>query len=47
MKGNQTPRIKIEPVRSGSDGQGAAMLMQAYVLQLDEWQRLVVDCWLG
>lgn len=47
MKGNQTPRIKIEPVRTGSDGQGAAMLMQAYGLQLDEWQRLVVNCWLG
>ena len=47
MKGNQTPRIKIEPYRSGTDGTGAAMLMQAYGLTLDEWQRLIVDCWLG
>lgn len=47
MKGQQTPRIKIEPARSDTDGKGAAMLMQAYGVQLDEWQRLVVDCWLG
>lgn len=47
MKGNQTPRIRIEPPRAGSDGQGAAMLMQAYGVTLDEWQQLVVNCWLG
>ena len=47
MKGNQIPRIKIEPDRIGTDGKGAAMLMQAYGVQLDEWQRLIVDCWLG
>lgn len=47
MKGNQTPRIRIEPPRSGTDGKGAAMLMQAYGVTLDEWQRLVCDCWLG
>ena len=47
MKGNQTPRIKIEPPRSDTDGKGAAMLMQAYGVTLDEWQRLVVNCWLG
>lgn len=47
MTGQQQPRIKIEPERSGTDGKGAAMLMQAYGLMLDEWQRLVVDCWLG
>ena len=47
MRGNQIPRIRIEPERSGTDGAGAAMLMQAYGLTLDEWQRLVLDCWLG
>ncbi len=47
MKGQQQPRIKIEPERTGTDGKGAAMLMQAYGVTLDEWQRLVIDCWLG
>ena len=47
MKGNQTPRIKIEPERYDTDGTGAAMLMQEYGLMPDEWQRLVVNCWLG
>ena len=47
MKGNQIPRIRIEPDRKGTDGKGAAMLMQAYGVTLDEWQRLVLDCWLG
>ena len=47
MKGSQIPRIRIEPQRSGTDGTGAAMLMQAYGVTLDEWQRLVIDCWLG
>ena len=47
MKGNQTPRIKIEPPRSGTDGKGAAMLMQAYGVTLDEWQQLVLNSWLG
>ena len=47
MKGQQIPRIKIEPDRSGTDGTGAAMLMQAYGVKLDEWQILVVNSWLG
>lgn len=47
MKGNQTPRIKIEPNRSSTDGKGAAMLMQEYGYSLDEWQQLVIDAWLG
>lgn len=47
MKGNQTPRIRIEPPRSDTDGKGAAMLMQVYGYTLDEWQRLIIDCWLG
>ncbi len=47
MKGNQIPRIRIEPKRTGTDGEGAAMLMKAYGVELDEWQRLVIDTWLG
>ena len=47
MKGNQNPRIRIEPHRDSTDGKGAAMLMQAYGVTLDEWQQLVVNCWLG
>ena len=47
MQGSQIPRIKIEPPRTDTDGNGAAKLMQAYGLTLDSWQRLVLDCWLG
>lgn len=47
MKGNQIPRLRLEPERNSSDGKGASMLMQSYGLPLDEWQRLVLDCWLG
>lgn len=47
MIGNQIPRIRIEPDRVGTDGIGAALLMDQYGLALDEWQRLVLDAWLG
>lgn len=47
MKGNQTPRIRIEPERVATDGTGAAMLMQAYGVRLDPWQQLIIDAWLG
>lgn len=47
MKGNQEPRIKIEPRRAGSDGEGAALLMQEYGYTLDEWQKLIINAWLG
>lgn len=47
MRGSQEPRIRIEPERVASDGEDAALLMSAYGYELDEWQRLVVDCWLG
>lgn len=45
--GEQEPRIKIEPGRSMTDGEDAAMLMDAYGLKLDPWQKTVLDCWLG
>lgn len=47
MIGSQIPRIRIEPPRVDTDGPGAAMLMSSYALPLDEWQQLVLDCWLS
>ena len=47
MKGSQEPRIRVEPKRSTSDGEDAAVLMGAYGCSLDPWQKDVVSCWLG
>ena len=47
MTGRQTPRVRVEPPRSSSDGEGAAALMAAYGVPLDPWQRSIIDCWLG
>lgn len=47
MIGSQEPRIRVEPPRVRTDGEAAAMLMEAYGVALDPWQRAVVDCWLG
>ena len=47
MKGSQEPRIQIEPDRFTSDGADAALLMSEYGCELDPWQQLVMDCWLG
>lgn len=47
MKGKQQPRIRIEAPRTDTEGAGAAKLMQAYGVMLDEWQQLVVNAWLG
>ena len=47
MKGSQEPRINIEPDRIATDGPDAALLMSEYGYILDEWQKLVLDCWLG
>ena len=47
MIGSQMPRVQIEPKRAGTDGDDAAMLMEAYGNRLDAWQKLVLDCWLG
>lgn len=44
---NQKPRICVEPLREDSHGGDAALLMRAYNVELDPWQRGVVDCWLG
>ena len=47
MRGSQEPRIKIEPARATTDGPDAAELMSAYGVELDEWQKTILDCWLG
>ncbi len=47
MKGSQEPRIKIEPERATTNGDDAALLMKTYGCTLDEWQKNVLDCWLG
>ena len=47
MIGSQEPRLRVEPRRSSSEGEGAAMLMEAYAVPLDPWQRSILDCWLG
>ena len=41
MIGNQIPRFRIEPKRSGTDGGDAALLMEKYAYKLDDWQRLM------
>ena len=47
MTGSQEPRLRVEPKRAGTYGGDAADLMAAYSCELDEWQRSVLDCWLG
>lgn len=47
MRGSQEPRIRVEPQRAATDGTDAAFLMGAYGYELDEWQRMVLDCWMG
>lgn len=47
MKGSQEPRVQIEPGRTSTDGEDAALLMSAYGCELDTWQQTVIDCWLG
>lgn len=47
MIGSQEPRIKIEPHRTSTDGSDAVLLMNEYGYDLDDWQKSVIDCWLG
>lgn len=47
MRGSQEPRVCVEPARKKTDGTDAAELMAAYGYELDEWQKAVIDCWLG
>lgn len=45
--GRQEPQVRVEPARAYSDGADAAELVAAYGYDLDPWQRLVLDSWLG
>ena len=45
--GSQEPRLKIEPQRTNTDGDDAAILMAEYGYVLDDWQKMVLNCWLG
>lgn len=47
MKGSQEPRIRVEPERTSTDGTDAALLLRSYICDPDEWQKAVLDCWLG
>jgi hypothetical protein len=47
MRGQQEPRIKVEPHRVMTDGADAALLMSTYGVKLDPWQQIVIDSWLG
>lgn len=47
MTGSQEPRIRVEPARVTSDIEDAALLMEAYGVPLDPWQRSVLECWTG
>ena len=47
MRGNQEPRIKVEPHRIMTDGADASLLMATYGVELDPWQQIVIDSWLG
>ena len=47
MRGSQEPRLRVEPDRVGTDADDAALLMAEYGNQLDPWEKLIIDCWLG
>ena len=47
MIGSQEPRLKVEPGRTDTDGGDAAILMAEYGYVLDDWQKMVLECWLG
>lgn len=47
MLGSQKPRIQIEPPRVSTDGHDAVFLMHEYGCDLDEWQQIVINAWLG
>ena len=47
LRGRQTPRIRCEPKHAYTDGEDAATLAKAYGLDPDQWQRMILDSWLG
>lgn len=47
MTGSQIPRLRVEPECVTSYGPAAAALMEIYGVPLADWQRTILDCWLG
>lgn len=47
MRGNQIPRLRVEPERVYSDGPDAVELITAYSFTPFPWQSLVMESWLG
>lgn len=47
LKGNQEPRIRLEPERAYSDGEDAGVLAASYGLKPDPWQQTILNAWLG
>ena len=45
--GAQEPTVRVEPSRAYTDGDDAAQLVSAYGMTPDEWQKTVLDAWLG
>lgn len=45
--GVQQPRVRVAPRAARSDADDAAFLADSYGLAPDEWQRLVLEDWLG
>ena len=45
--GAQEPTVRVEPSRAYTDGDDAAHLVSAYGMTPDEWQKTVLDAWLG
>lgn len=47
LRGQQEPRVWVEPEREYSDGEDAGVLASAYGLKPDRWQAIILDAWLG
>lgn len=45
--GRQEPRIRLEPSLAYTDGPDAGYFCAQYGMKPDEWQQMVLDCWLG
>ena len=45
--GAQRPRVALEPRRAYTDGPDACALASEFGMDMDEWQALILDAWLG
>lgn len=46
-KGKQQPRVRYEPKSAYSDGEDVALFASTLGLEPDEWQKLVLNAWMG